>query len=62
MGRDRATSLLERQMDGTYLLRIRPQGPTHEHETIYALSLKYVYYVCLFNILHYYPICIIMYL
>uniref|UniRef100_A0A1B6EAB2 Protein vav n=1 Tax=Clastoptera arizonana TaxID=38151 RepID=A0A1B6EAB2_9HEMI len=40
MGRDRATNLLERQMDGTYLLRIRPQGPTHPNETIYALSLK----------------------
>ncbi|XP_075227409.1 vav guanine nucleotide exchange factor [Lycorma delicatula] len=40
MGRDRATSLLERQMDGTYLLRIRPQGPTNPNETIYALSLK----------------------
>ncbi|XP_054272231.1 protein vav isoform X2 [Macrosteles quadrilineatus] len=40
MGRDRATSLLERQMDGTYLLRIRPQGPTHPNETVYALSLK----------------------
>ncbi|XP_008470873.1 protein vav-like [Diaphorina citri] len=40
MGREKATSLLEREADGTYLLRIRPQGPTHPNETIYALSLK----------------------
>lgn len=40
MGREKATSLLEREVDGTYLLRIRPQGPTHPNETIYALSLK----------------------
>lgn len=40
MGRERATSMLEREVDGTYLLRIRPQGPTHPNETIYALSLK----------------------
>ncbi|XP_039288077.1 protein vav isoform X1 [Nilaparvata lugens] len=40
MGRERATNVLERQMDGTYLLRIRPQGPTHPNETVYALSLK----------------------
>lgn len=40
MGREKASSLLERQMDGTYLLRIRPQGPTHPNETVYALSLK----------------------
>ena len=30
--------------DGTYLLRIRPQGPTHPNETAYALSMKYVLY------------------
>nr|CAD7403710.1 unnamed protein product [Timema cristinae] len=40
MGRDRASALLERHMDGTYLLRVRPQGATHPNETIYALSLK----------------------
>nr|CAD7429951.1 unnamed protein product [Timema monikensis] len=40
MGRDRASALLERHMDGTYLLRVRPQGATHPNETIYALSLN----------------------
>lgn len=40
MGRERATSLLENEIDGTYLLRIRPQGPTNPSETIFALSLK----------------------
>ncbi|XP_073981108.1 vav guanine nucleotide exchange factor isoform X2 [Rhodnius prolixus] len=40
MGRERASQLLERQADGTYLLRIRPQGATHPNETVYALSLK----------------------
>ncbi|KAK7867226.1 hypothetical protein R5R35_008400 [Gryllus longicercus] len=40
MGRDRASHLLERRVNGTYLLRIRPQGPTHANETAYALSLK----------------------
>uniref|UniRef100_A0A146M5X0 Protein vav n=2 Tax=Lygus hesperus TaxID=30085 RepID=A0A146M5X0_LYGHE len=40
MGRERASRLLETQLDGTYLLRIRPQGATHPNETVYALSLK----------------------
>lgn len=40
MGREKAAELLERQLDGTYLLRIRPQGATHPNETVYALSLK----------------------
>ncbi|KAE8751318.1 hypothetical protein FOCC_FOCC001889 [Frankliniella occidentalis] len=40
MGRDQASSLLEQTADGTYLLRIRPQGPTHPNETAYALSMK----------------------
>ncbi|XP_069695874.1 protein vav isoform X2 [Periplaneta americana] len=40
MGREKATNLLDRHANGTYLLRIRPQGPTHPNETIYALSLK----------------------
>ncbi|XP_063243092.1 protein vav [Bacillus rossius redtenbacheri] len=40
MGRDAASTLLERHVDGTYLLRIRPQGASHPSETVYALSLK----------------------
>uniref|UniRef100_A0A8D8M153 Protein vav n=2 Tax=Cacopsylla melanoneura TaxID=428564 RepID=A0A8D8M153_9HEMI len=40
MGRDKAASLLEREADGTYLLRIRLQGPTRTNDTTYALSLK----------------------
>jgi len=40
MDRDRATNLLEIETDGTYLVRIRPQGPTRSVETVYALSLK----------------------
>ncbi|XP_021933195.1 protein vav isoform X2 [Zootermopsis nevadensis] len=40
MGREKATNLLDKLADGTYLLRIRPQGPTHPDETVYALSLK----------------------
>jgi len=40
MGRQKATDLLEKHTNGTYLLRIRPQGPTHPNETVYALSLK----------------------
>jgi len=40
MDRDRATNLLESESDGTYLVRIRPQGPTRPVETVYALSLK----------------------
>ena len=42
MGRQKATDLLEKHANGTYLLRIRPQGPTHPNETVYALSLKWV--------------------
>jgi hypothetical protein len=40
MGREEATNLLDKHANGTYLLRIRPQGPTHPNETAYALSLK----------------------
>ncbi|XP_066994159.1 protein vav isoform X2 [Anabrus simplex] len=40
MGRNQATNLLERRVNGTYLLRIRPQGPSNPNETAYALSLK----------------------
>lgn len=40
MGRDKATNLLENEADGTFLIRIRPQGPTRPIETVYALSLK----------------------
>ncbi|PNF32490.1 Protein vav [Cryptotermes secundus] len=40
MGREKATDLLDKHANGTYLLRIRPQGPTHPNETVYALSLK----------------------
>lgn len=40
MDRDRATNLLESESDGTYLVRIRPRGPTRQIETVYALSLK----------------------
>ncbi|XP_015375691.1 PREDICTED: protein vav [Diuraphis noxia] len=40
MDRDRATNLLESESGGTYLVRIRPRGPTRPVETVYALSLK----------------------
>ncbi|XP_050077051.1 protein vav [Anopheles maculipalpis] len=40
MNRDSATQRLENKKIGTYLLRVRPQGASHESETIYALSLK----------------------
>ncbi|XP_053688911.1 protein vav [Sabethes cyaneus] len=40
MDRDTATNKLERKKNGTYLLRVRPQGASNSHETIYALSLK----------------------
>ncbi|XP_026480892.1 protein vav-like [Ctenocephalides felis] len=40
MGRDCATRKLDQRINGTYLLRVRPQGPTHPDETPYALSLK----------------------
>ncbi|CAH0747726.1 unnamed protein product [Diatraea saccharalis] len=41
MGRDMATARLERRVDGTFLLRVRPH-PTHhaDTDTHYALSLK----------------------
>ncbi|KAM3957018.1 LOW QUALITY PROTEIN: vav guanine nucleotide exchange factor [Aphomia sociella] len=41
MGRETATARLERRLDGTFLLRVRPH-PTHhaETDTHYALSLK----------------------
>uniref|UniRef100_A0AAG5D0C5 Protein vav n=1 Tax=Anopheles atroparvus TaxID=41427 RepID=A0AAG5D0C5_ANOAO len=40
MNRDSATQRLEGKKIGTYLLRVRPQGASHESETMYALSLK----------------------
>ncbi|XKL67365.1 hypothetical protein PGB90_002856 [Kerria lacca] len=40
MRRDQATTLLEEEIDGTFLVRIRPQGPTHTNESAFALSLK----------------------
>lgn len=40
MDRDMATGKLENRKVGTYLLRVRPQGASHEGETMYALSLK----------------------
>ncbi|KAG8236233.1 hypothetical protein J437_LFUL010986 [Ladona fulva] len=40
MGRERASALLERERDGTFLVRIRPRGPTNPSETAFALSLK----------------------
>uniref|UniRef100_A0A182PTW4 Protein vav n=1 Tax=Anopheles epiroticus TaxID=199890 RepID=A0A182PTW4_9DIPT len=40
MNRDSATQRLENKKIGTYLLRVRPQGASHESETIYALSLN----------------------
>lgn len=40
MGREKAASVLENKINGTYLLRVRPQGPTNPCETAFALSLK----------------------
>ncbi|XP_028158847.1 protein vav isoform X2 [Ostrinia furnacalis] len=41
MDRDMATSRLERRVDGTFLLRVRPRHTHHAHtDTHYALSLK----------------------
>ncbi|XP_059480997.1 protein vav isoform X2 [Neocloeon triangulifer] len=40
ISRDAATSALQNEPDGTYLLRVRPQRPTNQGETDYALSLK----------------------
>lgn len=42
MGRDQATNLLEQEIDGTFLVRIRPQRPTYTNESAFALSLKLV--------------------
>lgn len=43
MDRDTASIRLENRKIGTYLLRVRPQGAGTPMETMYALSLKYVY-------------------
>ncbi|XP_067639293.1 protein vav [Eurosta solidaginis] len=40
MDRDTAAARLENRRIGTYLLRVRPQGASNLHETMYALSLK----------------------
>ncbi|XP_049311757.1 protein vav isoform X1 [Bactrocera dorsalis] len=40
MDRDTAAIRLENRRVGTYLLRVRPQGASNPHETMYALSLK----------------------
>ncbi|KAH8362189.1 hypothetical protein KR084_008924, partial [Drosophila pseudotakahashii] len=40
MDRETAAHRLENRRIGTYLLRVRPQGPSTAHETMYALSLK----------------------
>lgn len=40
MSRERATTLLEQEIDGTYLLRIRPLQHSRPNDTVYALSLK----------------------
>jgi len=40
MDRETAESRLENRRIGTYLLRVRPQGASNPHETMYALSLK----------------------
>ncbi|XP_053949130.1 protein vav isoform X4 [Anastrepha ludens] len=40
MDRETAASRLENRRVGTYLLRVRPQGASNSHETMYALSLK----------------------
>lgn len=42
MDRETAANRLENRRIGTYLLRVRPQGPSTAHETMYALSLKWV--------------------
>lgn len=47
MGRETATARLERRVDGTFLLRVRPHHAAHPalhpaNDTHYALSLKYV--------------------
>ncbi|XP_030379077.1 protein vav isoform X1 [Scaptodrosophila lebanonensis] len=40
MDRETAANRLENRRVGTYLLRVRPQGASSPHETMYALSLK----------------------
>lgn len=40
MGREIATARLERRVDGTFLLRVRPQPSQGPNDTQYALSLK----------------------
>jgi hypothetical protein len=40
ISRDAATSALQSEPDGTYLLRVRPLPPNNPGETVYALSLK----------------------
>ncbi|XP_037932419.1 protein vav-like [Teleopsis dalmanni] len=40
MDRETAAARLENRRVGTYLLRVRPQGASNPHETMYALSLK----------------------
>jgi len=40
ISRDAATSALQNEPDGTYLLRVRPQTPSNVGETVFALSLK----------------------
>ncbi|XP_072935337.1 protein vav [Epargyreus clarus] len=41
MGRETATARLERRVDGTFLLRVRPRAHLHApNDTAYALSLK----------------------
>ncbi|EDW06943.1 protein vav isoform X2 [Drosophila mojavensis] len=40
MDRETAANRLENRRIGTYLLRVRPQGASSPHETMYALSLK----------------------
>ncbi|XP_016976977.1 protein vav isoform X1 [Drosophila rhopaloa] len=40
LDRETAAHRLENRRIGTYLLRVRPQGPSTAHETMYALSLK----------------------
>lgn len=51
MDRENASAKLEDRNIGTYLLRCRPQGASDSKETLYALSLKWVYFIKLtFNV------------
>lgn len=45
MDRETASTRLESRKIGTYLLRVRPQGASNAMETMYALSLKYVFWL-----------------